>query len=55
MSRSKFFGLTCNPPGENVFAGIRIGKSAELSDHNALLRDGSYIRVSSDKPTQRKE
>lgn len=41
-------------PGKDVLAGIRIREGAELGDHNTLLRDGSHIRISSDKPTREK-
>lgn len=47
--------LSENPPGENIFAGIRVRKGAELSDHNTLLCDGSHIAVCFEKPKCRRE
>lgn len=42
----------CEEPGKDVLAGIRIREGAELGDHDTLLRDGSHIGISSDKPTR---
>lgn len=44
----------CHKPGENVLAGIRVRKGAELGDDNTLLCDGSHVSISSDKPTRQK-
>lgn len=50
--RIKIYVCVCvwDPPGENVFAGIRICKCSKLGDHHPLLCDGSYISICSDKP-----
>lgn len=46
----KWRNSVCDKPGENVLAGIRICKGAELGDDNTVLSDGSHVRISFDKP-----
>lgn len=37
-------------PGEDVLAGVRVGIGAKFRDDNPLLRHGSHVGVSPDKP-----